>query len=202
MELEDLKNIWESQDGKLEANLKLNTALLRNLNFEKAQKELRKPRTGELIQLIAIFVLTTYLVWISILMWSQYEFAIPSLLAALASIGIIVIAVIRYRKLLAINFYDDSILGLQSRLYKLQNFMLKIGRLELVFNLIALMMMWPVILFTGFGIDIYLNLSYLILVISLVSIIALPLGFSYWKAYQQKLINAGNLLDEIKELEV
>ena len=201
MELEQFKNIWENQDKKLDANLKVNTALLRRLNFDKAQRELRKPKIGELIQIIATFILSVYLVWISVLIWDKYEFAIPSSLAAMASMGIMVIAIIRYRQLLAINFYDDSIIGLQKRLYELQNFLLKIGKLELGLNIIALIMMWPIILVTGFDIDIYLNLSYMILVLAIVGIIALPLGLSYWKGYQQKLTNAANLLKEIEELE-
>ena len=96
---------------------------------------------------------------------------------------------------------DTSILELQKNFYNLLSIRNKLSRLELALNLFTIIAMWPIVLYTGFDIDVYDKPSSLMLALLVCAIVTTPIVIWHEKSYQKKLINAGLLFDEIKQLE-
>lgn len=201
MESDDLKSLWEAYDKKLDRNLQFNENLLRKMNLDKAKRELNMPLTLEVLNMIAHFFFALYLIIVSWLIFEQLHYSIPGFIAAGATLTLLGISIIKARKLFRMDYYENTVLKLLQQIYDLQSFKYRIGRAELILGIIALIAMWPLVLITGFEIDIYANIWPLIIAVTIASIIALPLAIRTDRYYRKKLKNTTSLLEEIQELE-
>ena len=101
------------------------------------------------------------------------------------------------------NLLDErgtSVLELQKRLYDLQHYRTKMGKWEILLGAVLLLSIWPIILWTGFGIDIYENTQLLGFLISLCAILGIAIGMGYEGFYRRKMRNTEILLKEIRIL--
>ncbi|MEM8891495.1 MAG: hypothetical protein AAGD28_26180, partial [Bacteroidota bacterium] len=92
------------------------------------------------------------------------------------------------------------VLELQKRLYDLQHYRTKMGGLEIILGAILLLAIWPIILWTGFEIDIYENAQLLGFTIALCAILGITVGIAYEGFYRRKMRNTEILLKEIRVL--
>lgn len=98
MEARELKNILEAYDRKLDRNLKLNTAALKNINLEKSEKKTRTVLVYRVIELISFALLALFLGNYITTNWGQTHLALSgiiihvfTLIALIGSIGQVVL---------------------------------------------------------------------------------------------------------------
>lgn len=200
MNLDKMESLWAKQNKKLEQNLKLNEELLREAKWDKAKRELRKPFYSELISSIMTGFFALYLVLISTSLIEYLKFSLPGFLAAGCSVLLIYFAMVRMRKMNLLDERGTSVLELQKRLYDLQHYRTQMGKWEILLGAILLLSIWPIILWTGFGIDIYENAQLLGFLISLCAILGIAVGIVYEGFYRRKMRNTEILLKEIRIL--
>ncbi len=98
MEASELKNILEAYDRKLDRNLKLNSAALKNLNLEKSEKKTRTVLVYRVIELISYALLALFMGNYIATNWGQTHLAISgsivgifTLMALAGSVGQVVL---------------------------------------------------------------------------------------------------------------
>jgi hypothetical protein len=98
MEASELKKILEAYDRKLDKNLKLNSAALRNINLGKSQKKTRTVLVYRVIELISLALLALFMGNYIATNWDQTHLAISgsivgvfTLIALSGSIGQVVL---------------------------------------------------------------------------------------------------------------
>ena len=98
MEASELKKILEAYDKKLDRNLKLNNAALKNINLEKSEKKTRTILIHRVIELISFALLALFLGNYITTNWGQTHLAISgiivhvfTLIALIGSIGQVVL---------------------------------------------------------------------------------------------------------------
>ncbi len=107
----------------------------------------------------------------------------------------------RVLKIHKMDYYNSSVLTLQKQLYDLQYTRYRFGRLELVLNILAAVLMWPIVLYTGFEMEVYENPWVLGIALLVVAVIAVPIVIPLERSYRNRLKNAEQLLKEIEALE-
>ena len=60
--------------------------------------------------------------------------------------------------------------------------------------------MWPIILYTGFELDVFSQFSYWGLALLVVALFAIPTTIAYERYYQGQVAKASILLEEMQEL--
>lgn len=97
MEASELKKILEAYDKKLDKNLKLNSASLKNINLEKSEKKTRTVLAHRVIELISFALLALFMGNYIATNWGQTHLAISgsivgifTLIALAGSIGQVV----------------------------------------------------------------------------------------------------------------
>ena len=98
MEASELKNILEAYDRKLDRNLKLNNAALKNINLEKSEKKTRTVLVHRVIELISFALLALFMGNYIATNWGQTHLVISgimvhvfTLIALIGSIGQVVL---------------------------------------------------------------------------------------------------------------
>ena len=201
MKTEELNNLWEIYNNKLDKSLALNEQLLRKVNMDGMKKELAKPITSEIFSIVFTCLLIIYLVVVSVLLSSLLRFSIPGFIAAGSAIALVGFAIGRVNTFKNLDYVNSSVLMLQKDLYELQRKRSRSGRLELFLGICSATLMWPLVLYTGFEIDVYESVSAWLLTVSGVALIALPVTILHEKYYRKKIKNAEALLIEIGDLE-
>jgi hypothetical protein len=154
MELDDLKEKWAQNNRKLEASMRLNTALLAQMNLGKTESSLKRLSMGVwLEQVLTLFVI--------VLLGSfaadhihEPRFFIPALMLGVYAI---ILFVARVRELLDIANVDyaEPVITIQKRLEELR---LRRVRTTIARLLLGPLMWLPVLIVVlrgFFGIDVY-----------------------------------------------
>ena len=138
---------------------------------------------------------------VSAALLGQWKYSLPGFLAAASAAVLILFAVVRMQKMNRLDERGTSVLELQKRFYDLQAYRTQMVRWEILLAGILLLAMWPIILWTGFGIDLYANVQLLGITIFLCALLGIVVGIAYERFYRRKMRNTEVLLQEIKELE-
>ena len=200
MDLEEMESLWAQHHKKLEQNLVLNEEILREAKWDQAKKELRKPFYSELLSSILTGFFVLYLLLLSSALIEQPKYSLPGFLAAGCAALLIFFAMVRIKKMNLLDERGTSVLELQKRLYDLQHYRTQTGRWEMILGAILILAIWPIILWTGFGIDIYENAQLLGFTIALCAILGITVGIWYERFYRRKMRNTEILLKEIRIL--
>jgi len=200
MDLDKMESLWAQHNKKLEQNLLLNEELLREAKWDQAKRELRKPFYAELMSSILTGFFVLYLVLLSSSLIEELKYSLPGFLAAGCAGALIFFAIVRMRKMNLLDERGTPVLELQQRFYDLQHYRSKMGRWEILLGAILLLSIWPIILRTGFGIDIYENAQLIGFTIALCAILGIAVGIGYEGFYRRKMRNTEILLKEIRIL--
>ena len=201
MDSEELKSLWSDYDKKLEQNLKLNLEMLKKMNLDRASGEMKKPMFAELFNIIGTFIFASYLISLSVLLIDQYKYSIPGIICTISVLTIMVFSLIRITRLRNMDYFDGSILQLQKQIYNFQILRSRLGRIELLATITAIVTMWPIVIITGFEIDVYSNIMVILLALVTTVAIAAPIGVWHERAYRRKIKKTQQLFEEIQELE-
>lgn len=201
MDLEKMESLWAQHNTKLEQNLKLQEELLRELKLTQAKRELSRPLFSEILSSILTAMFVIYLGAVSFALLDEFRFSLPGFIAAGSAAFLIYFAVLRISKIKRLDERSASVLELQKRFYALQHYRSQVGRWEIVLGAILLLAIWPIILWTGFGVDLYESSWLLGITVGACALIGIPVGIWYGRFYRRKMGNTEILLSEIKDLE-
>jgi hypothetical protein len=174
---------------------------MKKINLNQVKKELSKPATTELVTIGLTALFAIYLIVVSTLMAGEPRFSVPGFIAAGSSIGLIAFAIFRLKMFSKIDYISDTVLGMQKILLAFQQKRNRWGWIELVLGIVAATMMWPLVLVTGFQIDVYNEISSWLAAVIVVAVVAAPITIIFERYYQKRLKNARALLDEIEGFE-
>lgn len=224
MDLNDLKNIWQSHDKKLDENIRLNKEILKKMNLEKTHSEIQRfsvtPYLGLIVGLLTLIYLSGFIYHHT----GMPRFLIPAGLIAGFALFQMLFSIYQTSMLRTIN-YEVPVTGIQKKLMSLS-----VSRIRyLTITRFAYPLLWlPVIIVALqgiWGIDFYgeLNWQWFTIQISLgaaFSIFGIWLSFAYalnkvrspllqklleniatYDITGQNLITAAGYLAEIKSFE-
>ncbi|MDW3193645.1 MAG: hypothetical protein R8G66_14840 [Cytophagales bacterium] len=197
MNMDQLEHTWQQQDQKLDRVLEMNQELLRKINFETAHRTLKKPLWSELVTLGSTLLLAIYLLAISWHLMTIWQYSIPGLIASSSAFGLIVFSSHRIKLIRKAQDLTTPISILQRHLATLQLKKIKLARIELILGICAVICMWPIIIFTGFGVDIYHHPWMLGMILLMVAIIAIPVTRTYERSYHKSVLSAKAMIEEI-----
>ncbi len=187
MELEDLKRLWEEQDRKLEAGIRLNTRLLQASVLGRAETSLRG-----LSRLLWFELLTSLLAafWIGSFLANHVaepRFLIPAAVLHLSVIALIVASVRQLVALKALD-YNGPVIAIQKRLESL-----RIERIRAVLvTLLFAPLLWTPLLIVSmkglFGVDAYAAFGTAFLIANLLfGLLLIPLAVWISKRYETRM---------------
>lgn len=177
MDINEMKNIWASQNEKIDENIRLNKTLLNTLSTNKSESEMHR------VALWAIAESVTFLVIIIALgsyISHHLTFTAPTLSALVLDIFAIIgfAGSIGQFVLIKLVDYSGGVRSVQKQIYAVREHRLKIGKL-----LLLSIPFYMAYVFLGFevmlGIDIYEHFSSSIVSFYAVSS-ALMLPFAIW----------------------
>lgn len=178
MELDELKDLWQEQDRKLDALLSVNRAALRRAQL--APVETRMRRLARMLQL-DLMMDAALLLWLGSFMGDHYaepRFLVP---AALLHLCVIAAGIAGVRQWLAIRAldYGEPVLDIQRRLEGLRIQRLKVLRAVLALSPLLWLPMLIVALRGFLGVDAYALLDRGWMIANLLFGIAF-LAAAYW----------------------
>lgn len=191
MELEDMKAMWEAQDRKLDAILRLNSKLLQKTNLDKADTALKRLFRGLLFEVVLNFGAVVLLGWFISNHLTEIRFLVP---AVVLDVCVIALNIALIRQLVAIRDidYDAPILVIQKKVE-----LLKIQRIDaLKWTLLSCPLLWvplQIVAFQGlFGVDVYAYFGIDYLVANLLfGIAVIPLALWISKRYASRMKRTG-----------
>ena len=201
MEAEEVNNIWQNYDAKLEKTLRLNEVILKKINLDGARRELNKPIVSEISTIVCSALFAAYLITVSAMLLETPRYAIPGFSAGASTLALIWFAIVRIHSFRKLDYTSSTTLQLQKQLHDFQLKRYRSGRSELALGLCAATLMWPLVLYTGFNIDVYQEFSVWVLAVVLVAIFAIPFTILHEKYYRKKIENTQTLLREIIDFE-
>lgn len=202
MELDDLKKSWIEYDKKLSENLKLNETLLRKINLNNSKKEFQKPLNLEIVNIVVAFLAVVWVLAISFKFIEQPKFSMPGLIAAMIGLVYLTFSIIKVNRFTKIDYYQKSVVNLQKDIAKLNQFVLKIRKVELILMPFLISMLFPILFKAVHNMDIYKKIW--LFVFEIVFVAGIGLIVTIWinkKFVDKKMKNVDRLLDEIANFE-
>ena len=201
MNIEQLKDMWQQQEQQLASSLKLNATLLRKLNFDQAERKLRRLLQTERLNILGNLLFAAYLLAASTAVFPHWPFSVPGYLCAICCFLLAGFSIIRIRKIKRLDYIGSNILELQKQLADLVQTRLRLGKRELWVSILALVFMWPVVLYTGWSLNIYQHWTWLLIILAGVAVIVVPVAIWHERSYRTSLEHSQQLLQEIADLE-
>ena len=205
MELENLKNKWEQFDAKLTENLKFNEKLLKRLNYRNSKNEMQKLLVAEQLNIAGLFIAFIFFTAYSTRLINELQYSIPGFFGSLLLLVYIGFSVIKVSRLSTVNYFDSSILDLQSKLAKIKILILRLRRIEYLLIPLLMLSLLPITFISIADTDIYAHIDKLWLQILLIFGFAITFVFVILinkNLYDRKMKNAENFLKEIAHFEV
>ncbi|NOU60312.1 hypothetical protein [Marinifilum caeruleilacunae] len=202
MELDELKSLWEEQDKKLEANLKLNEDLLKKRNLDRSKGELQKPMIYEIFNSTMLVVL---LIVFGSFIFKEKDNAyqlIAGLCSVLLSVMYLVFSMSKIAAFQKVDCYHLSVVQLQMRLEKLKRVILRYRKVELILTPLFIVVILPVFSKLLTGVDVFQKINSLVAPFVVGLLVAIPVMiYINRNLYDKKLENTRRFLAEIEELE-
>lgn len=204
MELENLKNKWEQFDAKLTENLKINEKLLKRLNYSNSKNEMQKLLLTEQLNIAGLFIAFIFFTAYSTRLLNELQYSVPGLFGSLLLLVSITFSVMKVSKLLRLNYFDSSILDLQSKLAKIKVLVLRLRRIEYLMIPLVMFSLLPITFISVADTDIYEHIDKLWLQILLIfgfTITFILVILINKNMYDRKMQNAEDFLKEIAHFE-
>jgi hypothetical protein len=154
MNLEELKDLWDESNRKLEAGSRLNTLLFAQWNLRTADNSLKRLARGIAFELIVNLIGIVLLGWFAADHLREPKFFIPAALLDVYAIALLVAGARQLLELRALD-YNEPVVAIQDRLQRLWLARIRATMATLLF---APLMWVPLLIVAtrGFlGIDIY-----------------------------------------------
>ncbi len=202
MELDELKIAWSKYDEKLNKSLILNERLLKNMNMEKARKEMKNPLVIEILGIVVLFIIVAFLIASSIRLIEEIQFSLTGFIAAIFGLIYLIFTIITVNRFLKIDYYNSNIIKLQKEISQIKKFLLRLRKVELIMAPFFFITLFPILFKTIKNKDVFENpLKYGIEII-----IGLGIGYSIilWvnkHFYDNKIKNTKIFLEEIEDFE-
>lgn len=119
METNELKDLWNIYDAKLERNWSLNLKLIKDMNLEKTKSSMNKFTFWKSMSLLLQFVVAHYLVNFIIDNYQSITLTLPAYLLALLTYIALIWNCYQLGLVLTIN-YSDAIISIQKKIEKLK----------------------------------------------------------------------------------
>ncbi len=158
MELNDLKNSWENYDRKLKQNLRVDEEKLRVANLDKSKDEMEYPYISELVELIGGFLVTSFIIVLSLRVSDKPEYSLPALLTIIIGIIYMGFSFQKFKLLKRVNYFSSPIVKLQHELAFIKMRILKFRKIEMLLFPLYILPLTPLTSKALFGIDIYSNI--------------------------------------------
>lgn len=202
MELDDLKNAWSQYDKKLSENLRINEELLRKMNINSSKRELQKILNYELISIVLLVLLISFVFFISFRFLDQLQFSIPGFITIAVSLIYLAFGIDRIKGLLNIDYYGSPVVKVQREFLSLKRKVLRFRKYELILMPVYLLPLLPLLFKFMYDIDIYKNMRLLVFEVIIVLGLGYPLVIWIYKYfYGKKIRNAENLLLDLDKFE-
>jgi serine/threonine-protein kinase len=190
MELEELKDLWNESNRKLEASSRLNTPLFAQWNLRKADTSLKRLARGITFELIVNLAGIFLLGWFAADHVHEPSFFIP---AATLGVYAIALAAAGARQLFEVRSldYDEPVVAIQDRLQRL-----RLARIRATMGtLLFAPLMWVPLLIVAtrgfFGVNIYAVASPAWLAVNvLFGLAAIPIAVVIARALRPRLERA------------
>jgi serine/threonine-protein kinase len=158
MELEELKDLWNQSNRKLEASSRLNTLLFAQSNLRKADTSLKRLARGIAFALIVNLVGVCLLGWFAGDHLRELRFLIPAAMLDVYAIALVVAEARQLFELCGLD-YDEPVVAIQDRLQRL-----RLARIRATMGMLLFApLMWVPLLIVAtrgfFRIDIYAVVS-------------------------------------------
>jgi hypothetical protein len=156
MELDDVKALWVESNRRLEASMRLNTALLQRVNLQAADTHLARLARGITFELIANVAAVALLGSFMSAVLSEPRFLIPAIALDVYAIALVIAGSRQLAALHAVDL-DEPVVAVQQRLERL-----RLGRVRTTLaTLLFAPLMWVPLMIVaarGFlGVDLYAN---------------------------------------------
>lgn len=177
MNIDEMKNVWASQNDKIDENIRLNKTLLNTLSTNKSESEMHRVALWAIAEgvtfLMIVIALGSYIS-------NHLTFTAPTLSAVVLDIFAIIglAGSIGQFVLIKLVDYSDGVRNVQKQIYAVREHRLKIGKL-----LLLSIPFYMAYVFLGFetmlGVDIYEHLSSVVVSFYTVSSV-LMIPFAIW----------------------
>lgn len=198
MNIDELKNVWNTYDKSLDS--KINLDLLKTVTIDKTKSLTRTFKFGAIVEIIVSLFFVNYMAEVAIEQWETWEYSLPASVIGLISLGTVIWNIYALTQLTFMN-YDASIAQAQKKMERIytqskwQNTMLHYLLVPLVGAMLTIMALK------------YLNLSLtghldIILYVVLGGIAVVPMVVWIVKMTPDKeMESAIRFLDDIKKFE-
>jgi hypothetical protein len=109
MELEEIKNIWDDYDRRLDKNLKLNIQLLRRMNFDKANFRMRWLLAAKIVEMCWLFFLVVYLANFAAGHFREPQFSIPAIMLGIACIAYFAYDIVQLSLIIQLQLKENEL---------------------------------------------------------------------------------------------
>ncbi len=202
MELDELKIAWSKYDEKLNKNLILNERLLKNMNMEKAKKEMQNPLVIEILEIVVSFIVVAFLIASSIRLIEEIRFSLTGFIAAMFGLIHLIFAIITVNRFLKIDYYNSNIIKLQKEISQLKTLILRLRKVELTMVPIFFITLFPILFKTIKNKDVFENpLKYGIKIFIGLGICYSIILWANKHFYYNKIKHAEMFLEEIEDFE-
>ena len=187
MEIDELKELWTQSNRKLEASMRLDTLLLQQGNFRKADSSLKQLSGGIAFELAVNFIGILLLGSFAANHFYQARFLIPAVALGVYAVALLVAGI---RQLVEINGvdYDEPVVAIQKKLQQL-----RVRRIwATIGTLLFAPLMWvpfSIVVSRGlFGINLYAAAGAgWLLANAALGVAVIPLAFFIARRYEAKL---------------
>ncbi|HMI05097.1 MAG TPA: hypothetical protein VK541_21605 [Pedobacter sp.] len=205
MELSEMQDLWADHGKQLEKNLRLNEALLRRLNLDKAVDEFREVLAVSVHGRNMAFIYFLTSSGLAFFMKSEPDFSITVFLGGLCMLGSFVYHLKNTRKFTQLNVYDTPVLALQKAINGFKISSISAGKYDFGIVAVWLATIIPAMLKLAVQKDIYespLHAGLYFLAVILFILLLYPFNLRmYQRIYGEKLSKAAGLLDEVSQFE-
>jgi len=200
MELDELKNLWNEENKKLEDRIKLNEKLIKKMNMEKTVGEFDKLLKFSILGRNLALVYFAISLVMAGKMIKEIEYSIPAILGGLAMLW----SFISHLPIKKPDYEKSSILDLQKSICQFRIHTASNAKYDIAIVVFWILTLSPLYVKNVYKIAIYNNTTYLLvfcLVAILFIVVTIVLSRKVYKKYEQKLKQSEAYLEEIMEFE-
>ncbi len=202
MDSDELKALWQKQDGRLEEHLKLNEQILLQMKLNRVDNEFRKLMNFEIFSVIGSLILITVLAYLTF----RYPWLSLYALLGYAAIGIVLMSLIFSMSVLTgfgkLRGYDESVVKVQKELAFQKKRLLLYRKIEIATVPILFAIILPLIFNTLYHADLFGYWKEYIIWAAIGCAVTISVGiWSNRIFYDKRIASAEALLKSIVEFE-
>ena len=196
--MEEIEKIWKKHESQIDESITLNHALLTAFVKKNVREEVSRPEKAELISSVLTLAFAGYMMVLAVRLQEFQLYSITAVIAAVSALGLVCFSVIRQIRIAQLGHIEQEVSSLQERIASFNLLRSRLAFPELILSGVALVSMWPVVLYTGFGIDVSEQPGYLLLFVGIALMVAVPVAIWVEIRYRRHLMNALSHLKEIR----